>query len=305
MVYYLPNPTQAYATTQYIFQNVSYGRFLETVHLYTAYAMIMLSVMHMMRGYFVSVHKQPRELMWVIGMGMGCVTLGMGFTGYLLPWTVVSKSATDVGIGLISALPPVLSNFLTYLMVGSGGDSTVLLRFFDLHIVVLPAVLLILLVAKMYIMETHGISEPSSGETSLKEEKKRLMPIFPDVSFYLLELGALFGAAMLLISVSFPVTLPAEYTPIAASTAVAQPDWYFLWMYQILKLSIFEGPGLPAALGVITLIFVGLFLLPFLDRGKEQRIGKRMKFVTLGVYLCRRVDRSFSMGLRDSRSSNF
>ena len=94
MLYYVPSPEQAYSSTLYIFQNVSNGRFLETVHLYTAYAMIMLAFMHMMRGYFVSVQKKPREVMWVVGMLMGFVTLGFGFTGYLLPWTVVSYSAT-------------------------------------------------------------------------------------------------------------------------------------------------------------------------------------------------------------------
>src|ERR1700686_5434229 len=75
MLYYIPDPTTAYSSTQYIFQNVSYGRFLETVPLYTAYAMIMLAFMHLIRGYFVSVHKKPRELMWMVGMIMGFVTL--------------------------------------------------------------------------------------------------------------------------------------------------------------------------------------------------------------------------------------
>src|SRR5271157_3408964 len=120
LLYYIPDPNLAYATTTYIFQKVSYGTFLETVHLYTAYAMIFLAVAHMMRGFFVSVHKAPREAMWLVGMVMGFVTLGFGFTGYLLPWTVVSKSATDVGVGLISVLPPPLPSFLSFLLVGAG-----------------------------------------------------------------------------------------------------------------------------------------------------------------------------------------
>ena len=79
--------------------------------------------------------------------------LGLGFAGYSLPWTAVSKSATDVGPGMISALPQPLSSFLQFLLVGSSGDSGVLLRFYDLHVVVLPAVLLILLAMKMYMLE--------------------------------------------------------------------------------------------------------------------------------------------------------
>jgi len=282
MLYYVPDPTTAYASTQYIFQNVSYGRFLQTVHLYTAYAMIMLAFMHMMRGYFVSVYKKPRELMWIVGMGMGFVTLGFGFTGYLLPWTVVSKSATDVGIGMIAALPTPISNLISFLVVGAGGDATELLRFYDLHVVVLPAVLLVLLALKMYMLEANGISEPETGPP-LTAEKKRLIPIFPDVSLYLLELAAIFGSGMLLISAAFPLNLPAEFTPQAAAQSTPQPDWYFLWIYQVLKISVFEGPALPVALTIVTLIFIVLILLPFIDRSDKKRISQRQVFVTLGI----------------------
>lgn len=282
MLYYVPSPAQAYISTQFIFQSVSYGRFLQTVHLYTAYAMILLAFMHMMRGYFVSVHKKPREMMWLVGMGMGFVTLGFGFTGYLLPWTIVSYSATNVGIGMISALPGPISDLLRFLIVGGGGDATELLRFYDLHVVVLPAVLLVLLVLKMYMLEAHGISEPATGG-EFSERKKKLIPIFPDVSLYLLELAALFGAGMLLIAVVFPITLPPEYNLTLAGQTAAQPDWYFLWIYQILKISIFEGAGLPVALSLVTLIFIVLIVLPFIDRSPTKKISQRPRFVTLGI----------------------
>ncbi len=282
MLYYVPDPTTAFSSTLYIFQKVSYGRFLETIHLYTAYAMIMLAFMHMMRGYFVSVYKKPRELMWIVGMGMGFVTLGFGFTGYLLPWTVVSKSATDVGIGMIDALPPPISNLISFLVIGAGGDATEILRFYDLHVVVLPAVLLVLLALKMYMLEANGISEPVTGK-EITPEKKKLIPIFPDVSLYLLELAAIFGSGMLLIAAAFPLNLPPQFTPQLAAQSTPQPDWYFLWIYQILKISVFEGAGLPIALTLVTLIFVILVLLPFIDRGPDKRIAKRPLFVTLGI----------------------
>jgi quinol-cytochrome oxidoreductase complex cytochrome b subunit len=280
MLYYIPSPTQAYSSTQYIFNTVPYGRFLETVHLYTAYAMIMLSFMHMMRGYFVSVQKKPRELMWVVGMLMGFVTLGFGFTGYLLPWTVVSKSATDVGLGMVSALPSEISSFLTFLIVGSGGDSTTLLRFYDVHVVLLPAVLLVLLAAKMYMLETHGVSDPVTGAS---EKKRRLIPVFPDATVYVLELAALFGAGMLVISLIFPLSLPPEYTPQLAATYTPQPDWYFLWIYQIIKISAFETAGLSVALSAVTVVFILLIILPFIDRSNKKRFAERRVYITLGA----------------------
>jgi len=282
MLYYIPSPTQAYSSTQFIFQSVYNGRFLETVHLYTAYAMIMLAFMHMMRGYFVSVHKKPREMMWLVGMLMGFVTLGFGFTGYLLPWTVVSKSATDVGVGMVAALPQPISSLLTFLIVGGGGDAAELLRFFDLHVVLLPAALLVLLVVKMYMLETHGIADPTGGVT--EKTKRKLFPIFPDVTMYVLELSLLFGAGMLLISAVFPLALPPEYSPLAASTYTPQPDWYFLWIYQILKVQVFEGSvGLATALSLTTLIFIVLILLPFIDRGKNREASRRPIYTTLGL----------------------
>ena len=282
MLYYIPSPTQAYSSTQYIFQSVSNGRFLETVHLYTAYAMIILAFMHMMRGYFVSVQKKPREVMWVVGMLMGFITLGFGFTGYLLPWTVVSYSATHVGVGMVNALPQPVSNLLNFLIVGSGGDAGELLRFFDLHVVILPAVLLILLAVKMYMLEAHGVAEPTSGAGP--EARGRTLPIFPDVTVYLLELSLLFGAGMLLISALFPLNLPAEYSAITAGQATPQPDWYFLWIYQVLKVSVFDvGGGLAAALSVVTLVFAVLVILPFIDRGKTRAISRRPVYVTLGL----------------------
>ena len=281
MLYYVPSPSDAFSSTQYIFQTVYFGRFLETVHLYTAYAMIMLAFMHMMRGYFVSVQKKPREMMWIVGMVMGFVTLGFGFTGYLLPWTVVSKSATDVGIGMISALPSALSSAIIFLVVGAGGDATELLRFYDLHVVVLPAVLLVLLTVKMYMLEVHGIAEPVTGPPPDARASHGLS-IFPDVTLYLLGLAAMFGSAMLLVSAVFPLSLPPMYTPQLAAQFTPQPDWYFLWIYQILKIAVFEGKGLPIALSIVTLIFVLLLALPFVDRGATRRIRDRPVYVTIG-----------------------
>ena len=280
-LYYIPTEASAYTTTQYIFKSVYFGQFLETIHLYTAYAMIMLAFMHMMRGYFVSVHKKPREIMWMVGMIMGFVTLGFGFTGYLLPYTVVSTSASDVGIGMMAALPTPIANLANFLVVGTGGTASELLRFYDLHVIVLPAVLLGLLAVKMMMLETHGVAEPVTG--SLTARLKKTLPIFPDVTVYLLELAMIFGVGMLLISALFPIQLGPEYTPQAAAAIAAQPDWYFLWLYQILKINIFETAGLPVALTFVSALFVVLILLPFIDRGQDRRILDRPKFVTLGA----------------------
>jgi quinol-cytochrome oxidoreductase complex cytochrome b subunit len=281
MLYYTPTPAAAYSSTESIFKTVYFGQFLETIHLYTAYAMIMLAFMHMMRGYFVSVHKKPRELMWMTGMLMGFVTLGFGFTGYLLPYTVVSVSASDVGIGLVSALPAPIANLVNFLVVGTGGTAGELLHFYDLHVVVLPAVLLALLAAKLMMLETHGVAEPVTG--SITEKLKKTLPIFPDMTVYLVEISVIFGVGMLLISALFPIQLGPEYTATAAGKIAAQPDWYFLWLYQILKIKFFETAGIPVALTAGSAALVILLLLPFIDRGQSRKPIERPKFVILGA----------------------
>jgi hypothetical protein len=104
------------------------------------------------------------------------------------------------------------------------------------------------------------------------------------VTMYLLELSLLFGAGMLLLSAIFPLSLPPEYSPVVAGQYTSQPDWYFLWIYQVLKVSIFEGKeGLAVALSLITLVFVVLILLPFIDRGGNRQISRRPIYTTLGL----------------------
>lgn len=279
LLYYVPTVEQAYPSTLFIIKYVPLGRLIETVHLYSAYAMVLLAFAHLMRGYFESVQKKPRELMWVVGMLMGFVVLGFGLTGYLLPWTVVSKSATDVTIGMLGFLPGQLSSLLKFLIAGPGSDAAELARFFDLHVVVLPAVFVILLAVKMYMFEVHGACEPSTGVKG----KVNNIPWFPNIFLYFTMLSCVFLFVLLAASVLFPLVLPARFTPSSASSYVPQPEWYFLWIYQILKFSAFEGAWAVLPLIGITIFFAVLVLIPFMDRGSERNPSRRPVYITLGL----------------------
>jgi quinol-cytochrome oxidoreductase complex cytochrome b subunit len=281
LLYYVPTTDQAYSSTVYIIKSVPLGQFVETLHLYTAYSIVLLAFAHMMRNFFASVHKVPRELMWVVGMVMGFVVLSFGLTGYLLPWTVVSKSATDVAIGMLNLIPQQLSIVVKFLAVGSGSDAAELERFLTVHTVVLPAALLSLLAVKLYMFEAHGSPEPASGV----KHQSRDLPWFPNVFLYLSMIGAAFVAIMFAVSALFPLALPPEFTPQAAASYVSQPDWYFLWMYQILKFAPFEGSGIYYALGGVTAFMLLLTLLPFYDRGTTRNPASRPMFVTIGMIM--------------------
>jgi len=217
-------------------------------------------------------------MMWVIGMLMGLTVMGFGLTGYLLPWTVISKSATDVSIGMLSFLPAQIGRIITFLVAGDGSSSAELTRFFDLHIVVLPAALLSLLALKMFLFEAHGAAEPVTGARESRE-----IPWFPTVYLYFAMLGCELIAIIFVASTLFPINLPAQFTPQAASNYVPQPEWYFLWMYQILKFASFEGSGIYYALGAVTILLAGLVVLPFIDRGGERNPRRRPIYTTIGI----------------------
>ena len=277
-IYYVPTVDQAYSSTQFIIQNVPFGWLLETVHLYGAYAMILLALLHLFRGYFLSVQKNPREMMWVIGMVMGLTVMGFGLTGYLLPWTVVSKSATDVSIGMLSFLPAQIGPIVTFLVAGDGSSAAELTRFFDLHTLVLPAALLSLVALKLFLFEAHGAAAPVTGAKESKE-----IPWFPTVYLYFAMLGSLLIAAIVVVSAVFPLNLAAQFTPAGAANYVPQPEWYFLWMYQILKFASFEGSGIYYALGLVTALVAGLVILPFIDRGLARNPTSRPLYTSVGV----------------------
>jgi quinol-cytochrome oxidoreductase complex cytochrome b subunit len=278
MIYYVPTIAQAYSSTQFIMQYVPFGLLLETIHLYGAYAMILLALLHLFRGYFLSVQKKPREMMWVTGMLMGLTVMGFGLTGYLLPWTVVSKSATDVSIGMLSFLPAQIGPIVTFLVAGDGSSAAELTRFFDLHILVLPAALLSLLALKLFLFEAHGAAEPVTGA-----KESRDIPWFPTVYLYFAMLGSLLIAAIVVASALFPLSLAAQFTPGGASNYVPQPEWYFLWMYQVLKFASFEGQGIYYALGAVTALLGGLIVLPFIDRGVARNPRSRPIYITAGI----------------------
>jgi quinol-cytochrome oxidoreductase complex cytochrome b subunit len=279
-MYYIPTPAEAYSSTTYIINTVPLGHFVETLHLYTAYAMILVTFLHLVRNYFGCAHKKPRELMWVAGIIMMVIVLGFGITGYLLPWTVISKSATDVAIGIVGYLPAQLGALGSSLLSGTGSDTAELRRFFGIHTLWLPAALVVFLALKIYMFEVHG---PTYMPIYGKAKKSKIWPWFPRIFLYAVKLIAVFVAILFVVSSLFPLVLPPVYNPETVSNYVIRPDWYFLAVYQVLKFGFFESTNIPYAIGTILLFFVILILLPFYDRSPRRNLGSRPLYTTAGL----------------------
>jgi quinol-cytochrome oxidoreductase complex cytochrome b subunit len=165
MLYYVPSPDQAYNSVQFITYQLPAGWFIRGLHHWGASAMVVLTVIHMLRVIFYGAYKYPREMTWFTGVGLLLIVIAFGFTGYLLPWDQKSYWATIVGTR-IAGTPPIIGDWiLRFIRGGEELSSITLVRFYGVHVWVLPIVLLTLLGVHIYLVVRLGISAvPKRGE---------------------------------------------------------------------------------------------------------------------------------------------
>lgn len=157
-VYYTPSPDHAYDSIQYIMTGVEFGWLIRGIHHWGASLMVMVVFIHMLRVFVTASYKYPRELTWLIGVGLLLVTLGMGFTGYLLPWNQKAFWATTVGTAIAGSVPWVGEFILKALRGGSDLNALTLSRFFSAHIWILPVMLAGLIGVHLFLIIKHGES---------------------------------------------------------------------------------------------------------------------------------------------------
>jgi len=158
--YYVPSPDQAWASVNYITNELAFGGFIRGMHHWGSSLLVILVVLHMVRVFIMGAFKYPREITWITGVVLLLLTLGFGFTGYLLPWDQKAYWATTVGTR-IASVTPVIGDFLLKVMRGGEGLSVLTLtRFYGVHVWVLPAILLIFLGVHLYLIIRNGISAP-------------------------------------------------------------------------------------------------------------------------------------------------
>ena len=157
--YYTPSPDHAYDSITYIMNGVALGWLIRGIHHWGATLMVVLVFVHMLRVFVTASYKYPRELNWLIGVGLFLLTLGMGFTGYLLPWSQQSYWATTVGTQIAGTVPLIGDFILRALRGGSDLSALTLQRFFAAHIWMLPAGLAALIGVHMYLLIRHGESQ--------------------------------------------------------------------------------------------------------------------------------------------------
>ena len=145
MFFYVPSPTSAYIDIQSLQTNVPFGQYMRNVHRWSAHLMVFIVAAHMARVFYRGAYKKPKEFNWVIGVVLLLLTLLLSFTGYLLPWDQLAYWAVTVGTTMGSFVPVIGDLVQKILLGGAEVGSSTLLRFYVVHVAVLPAALVIVL----------------------------------------------------------------------------------------------------------------------------------------------------------------
>jgi quinol-cytochrome oxidoreductase complex cytochrome b subunit len=281
LLYYRPSAGEAFESVQYIMTRVQFGWLIRSIHSWSANLMIFTAFAHMFSVLFLKSYRKPRELTWVSGLLLLFLVLGFGFSGYLLPWNTLSFFATKVGTEIPGQVPIVGPFIVRFLRGGEDVTGATLTRFFGFHVALLPGIATMLIGLHLALVQRFGISVPPSVEEKWSREPAttpRERPFFPN--FLLRELMAWYvtlGVLGALAALS-PWQLGVKADPFSSAPAGIKPEWYFLFMFQTLKLIPSKiGPIAGDMLGIMAFGAAGLvwLLLPFIDRrSKDGRAGR-------------------------------
>jgi cytochrome b6 len=267
LFYYRPSAEGAFESVQFLMSEVQFGWLVRSIHSWGANLMILIALVHLFSVLLLRAYRAPRELTWLSGVGLLFVAFGLGFTGYLLPWNELAFFATRVGTEIPGVLPFVGPFFRNVMRGGEDVSGATLTRFYALHVSVLPALAFLLAAVHVVLVQKHGMSVPPGVEA--EGRPPRTMKFFPN--FLLRDLvGWLAALAILAAMAAFnPAHLGDKADPFAPAPAGIKPEWYFMFMFQTLKLlpsHILGIDGELVGIGAFGLAAVALVLVPFLDR---------------------------------------
>ena len=291
---YSPGSQTAWESVYYIQYEMWGGWFLRGLHHYTAQAMTVLLVFHLMQVVIDGAYKAPREVNYWTGLLLLLLVLALSLTGYLLPWDQKGYWATRVATN-IAVITPLIGPALQKLIIG-GGDygHLTLTRFFALHAGFIPGAIIAFIVAHVYLFRRHGLTP--------KEPRKR-----PDAAFWPDQVLRDTVACLAVLATVLFFTVRHHGAELGAPAdpseqfSAARPEWYFLFLFQLLK----YFPGGTGVLGAIVIPAVILLLfaaLPFFGRGKS---GHRFNLGFLWTMLAGVVLLTFLAAKEDRQKAEY
>jgi quinol-cytochrome oxidoreductase complex cytochrome b subunit len=284
MLYYRPSAEEAFESVEFMMTSVPFGWLVRSIHSWSANLMVFFAFAHLATVFFLKAYRRPRELTWITGCALLLLAMAFGFSGYLLPWNQLAFFATKVGTDIAGAVPLIGGWLLRFLRGGERVTGGTLSRFYGWHVAILPALTVLLLGVHLLLVQLHGMSVPPAVEREGRQG--RPMRFFPHFALrelfgWTLALGVLAALAAL-----FPWELGEKADPFAPAFQNIRPEWYFMFMFQTLKL-VPGGEILGLEYEAIPILLFGaagvlLLLVPFLDRG-VVRTGRSPLFTAAGA----------------------
>ena len=292
---YVPDEKLAFLSVEYIMRDIDWGWFIRYLHSTGASAFFAVVYMHMLRGMMYGSYKNPRELLWLLGMFLYLALMAVAFMGYLLPWGQMSYWGAQVIINLFSSIPFIGPDIAEWVRGDYVISGVTLNRFFALHVIALPLVIVFLVFLHLVALHHVGSNNPDGVEIKKHKDSsgKPLdgIPFFPYVVIKdAVALGFFFFVFFFIVFFLpefFGLFLEApNFEPANPSVTPEhiKPVWYFTAYYAMLRaVPSFFGSQFPAT-AVMFLAILLFFFLPWLDRSKVKSIrykGKASKFFLL------------------------
>ncbi len=201
MFVYTPSVGSAYGDMQHLKTSVGFGQLIRNVHRWAAHLMVLVVGLHMVRVFYAGAYKKPREFNWVIGVMLLVLTLLFSFTGYLLPWDQLSYWAVTVGTGLVHYVPLFGGRLQDLLIGGPQVGQNTLLRFYALHVAVLPMLLVLLLTVHIWRVRKDGFAVERASVGAFAEEATERPVAAPAAAAMAQATPALYGGRVRLLGV--------------------------------------------------------------------------------------------------------
>ncbi len=272
---YTPHAALAFDSVERITRDVNFGWMLRYIHANGASFFFIAVYIHIFRGLYYGSYKQPRELLWILGVTIFLLMMATAFMGYVLPWGQMSFWGATVITNFFTAIPLVGDSITTWLWGGFAVENPTLNRFFALHYL-LPFIIFAVVILHVAALHIHGSNNPLGIDTKGPQDTLPFHPYYTTKDMF----GVIVFLAIFAIFVFwFPNTLghPDNYIPANPLSTPAHivPEWYFLPFYAILRAVTFDiGIPftsivlIPAKLGGVIAMFGAiavLFVLPWLD----------------------------------------
>jgi len=283
MFYYVPSTERAYNSVLDIMYTVPYGRIMRNMHRWAAQGMVVTVLLHMCRVFFTGSYKSPREFNWMIGVILLVLTLGLSFTGYLLPWDQLAYWAITVGSDMAKGVPFIGEDVRFILLGGNVVGQNALIRFYTLHVFILPVIAIIFMFVHFWrVRKDGGISSPTivteDDDVTEKEsvktytlmtapknlkvlqgrdrEDEETVMTFPKLLIIEATAAVIVFIVLLLMSIYIDAPLEEIANPFKTPNPAKSP-WYFIGLQEIVShtTAFWGGFFIPAA-AILALMFV-------------------------------------------------